>query len=230
MLEDGSVRPNEFKVYCEQCHEHHPVHNQDPQTIIFVTEDWELAKGSKSHLGELQDPSFRDRLLKAGITASETVHIELVDVRDWGAFADNMTWLATLISRECNCQCFILWNVGTSFLLSGRSVEELFDKNKSMESFVTSLKVKIRNAEVDVRHKFVLVPLVYNKETCSCDFQEMEKERFVGNSPVAGHSLDNFLAYNALVNKHVKKSYPQSQDYLVDPNKLLAVETLKTIK
>ena len=45
MLEDGSVRPNGFKVYCEQCHEHHSVHNQDPQRIIFVTKDWELAKG-----------------------------------------------------------------------------------------------------------------------------------------------------------------------------------------
>ena len=58
----------------------------------------------------------------------------------------------------------------------------------------------------------------------------MEKERFVGNSPVAGQFFDNFLAYNALVTKHVKKSYPKSQDYLVDPNQLLAVETLKTVK
>ena len=112
-LEDGAVRPNEFRVYCEQCNEHHPVHNQDAQKIIFVTED---SEGSKSHSGEPRDPSFKDRLLKAGIAASETVHIEFVDVRDGGAFADNMTWL---ISRECNCQCFIFWNVGTSFLLSG---------------------------------------------------------------------------------------------------------------
>ena len=74
----------EFKVYCEQCHEHHLVHNQDPQRIIYVTEDWELAKGPKSHTGELQDPSFRDLLLRAGITASETVHIKFVDIRDGG--------------------------------------------------------------------------------------------------------------------------------------------------
>ena len=58
----------------------------------------------------------------------------------------------------------------------------------------------------------------------------MEKERLVGNSPVAGQSFNNFLAYNALVNKHVKKSYPQSQDYLVDPNILMAVATLKSVK
>ena len=39
-----------------------------------------------------------------------------------------------------------------------------------MESVVTDLKVKIRNTEVYLRHKFVLVALVYNKETCSRDF------------------------------------------------------------
>ena len=84
IFEDGAVRPNKFKAYCEQCHEHHLVHNQDPQRIIYVIEDWELAKGSKSHSGESQDPSFRDRLLRVRITASETVHIEFVDVRDGG--------------------------------------------------------------------------------------------------------------------------------------------------
>ena len=109
-------------------------------------------------------------------------------------------------------------------------MEELLAKNKSMKSFVTSLKVKIRNTDVDLRHKFVLVPLVYNKKTCSCDFQEMEKVRLVGNSPMAGQSFNNFLAYNALVNKNVKKSYPKSCAYLVDPNSLLAMETLKTVK
>ena len=71
-----------------------------------------------------------------------------------------MTWLAALISRECNCQCFVFWNVGTSFLLSGGSVEELYDINKSMESVVTGLKVKIRNTDVDLGHKCMLVPLV----------------------------------------------------------------------
>ena len=84
MLKDGAARPNEFKVYCEQCNEHHPVHNQDAQRIIFVTEDWKLAKGSKSHSGGTRDPSFRDRLLKAGIAATKTVHIEFVGVRDGG--------------------------------------------------------------------------------------------------------------------------------------------------
>jgi hypothetical protein len=43
-LDDGAVRPNEFRVYCEQCNEHHPVHNQDTQKIVFVTKDSELQK------------------------------------------------------------------------------------------------------------------------------------------------------------------------------------------
>ena len=109
-------------------------------------------------------------------------------------------------------------------------MEELFDKNKSMKSFVTGLKVRIRNTEVNLRHKFVHVPLVYSKETMSRDFQEMERERLAGNFPVAGQSFDSFMAYNARVNNLVKKSYPNPQDYLVDPNELLAVETLKTVK
>ena len=75
LLEDGAVRPNGYKVWCEQCNDHHPVHNQDDMKIIFATEDPELAKGSKSHSGEPRDASFKDRLLKAGIAASQTVHI-----------------------------------------------------------------------------------------------------------------------------------------------------------
>ena len=84
LFEDGAVRPNEFKTYCEQCHEYHLAHTQEPQRILFVTENHELANGSRSHLGDLQNPSFRDLLLKAGITASETVHIEFIDIRDGG--------------------------------------------------------------------------------------------------------------------------------------------------
>ena len=83
-LEDGAVRPNEFKVWCEQCYDHHPVHNQDDMKIIYVTKDPEVAKGSKFHSGEPRDASFKDRLLKAGITASQTVHIEFVDIHDGG--------------------------------------------------------------------------------------------------------------------------------------------------
>ena len=58
----------------------------------------------------------------------------------------------------------------------------------------------------------------------------MERERLAGNSPVAGQSFDSFMAYNTRMNNLVKKSYPNLQDYLVDPNELVAVETLKTVK
>ena len=52
LLEDSAVRPNKYKVWCEQCNSHHPVYNQDDMQIIFVIEDPELAKGTKSHSGD----------------------------------------------------------------------------------------------------------------------------------------------------------------------------------
>ena len=92
------------------------------------------------------------------------------------------------------CQCFIFWNVGTSFFLSGGSVEDLLAENASIESNVTNLDVKIRNTDVDLRHQFVYVPLVYSRETMDLDFQEMVREEQVrGNLPVAGLSFNNFL-------------------------------------
>ena len=109
------------------------------------------------------------------------------------------------------------------------SVEELLAENASMESFVTSLDVKIRNTDMDLRHKFVYVPLVYSRETMDLDFQEMERERQVrGSLPTAGHSFNNFKIYNTRVNDLVRQTYPNSRGYLADPNELLAVETLKT--
>ena len=38
------------------------------------------------------------------------------------------------------------------------------------------------------------------------------------------------MDYNVLVDKDVKKSYTKSCDYLLDPNSLLAVKTLKSVK
>ena len=46
---------------------------------------------------------------------------------------------------------------------------------------------------------------------------------------MAGQSFDSFMAYNARVNNLVKNAYPNSKDYLVDPNEILAMETLKII-
>ena len=114
-------------------------------------------------------------------------------MRDGGAYADNMTWLSNLIARECNCRCFIFWNVGTSFLLSGGSVTVLYKINKQVETVVAKLGVQIRSTSVDLKHKFVLVPLVYNKDTCDRDFIEMEMDRAEGKTPVVGQSFSKFI-------------------------------------
>ena len=42
---------------------------------------------------------------------------------------------------------------------------------------VAKLGVQIRSTSVDLKHKFVLVPLVYKKVTCERDFMEMEMAR-----------------------------------------------------
>ena len=45
-------------------------------------------------------------------------------------------------------QCFIFWNVGTSFLLSGGSVDDLLEKNALVENHVSNMEVKIRHTRV----------------------------------------------------------------------------------
>ena len=106
---------------------------QEPCIIFLVTEDQELAHGYKSHQGGLRDPSFRDQPEAEGISHNQIIHIEYINVRDGGAFAESLTWLSVLLARECNCQGFIFWNVGTSYLLSGGSVSELYKINKEVE-------------------------------------------------------------------------------------------------
>ena len=157
------------------------------------------------------------------------INIEFVEVRDGGVYADNLTWLTTLIERECICQCFIFCNVGTSFLLSGGTVDDLLAKNALIESHVSNMEVKIRHTKVDLRHKFVYMPLVFTRDTMDLDFQEMHKEEQVkGNLPVAVHSFNNFLVYNSRVSDLVRQTFPNSGGYLDDPNLLLAVELVKT--
>ena len=105
--------------------------------------------GTKSHMGGEQDDSFRNLLDKGGIAQSQMIHIEFVNVRDGGAFANNPTWLVNLINVECNCSYFVFWNVGTSFLLSGGSVTELYNINKHVGSVVENVGVHIRSRTVD---------------------------------------------------------------------------------
>ena len=126
-------------------------------------------------------------------------------------------------------QCFIFWNAGTSFLLSGGSVEDLLEKNAIIENHVSNMEVRIRHTSVDLKHQFIPVPLVYTRDTCDLDFQEMDKvERATGSLPVAGQSFTNFLDYNSRVRDLVRDAFPNSETYLDDPSLLLAVELVKT--
>ena len=100
IFEDSACRPIEQRVLCGQCLALHPLHNQDPCVIFFVTEDHELASGHKSHKGGPYDSSFRDQLEAAGIKTHETIHIKFILVNDGGAFANNTDWLAALLARE----------------------------------------------------------------------------------------------------------------------------------
>ena len=158
------------------------------------------------------------------------IHIEYIDVRDGGAYADNLTWLSSLIARECNCRCFVFWNIGTSFLLSGGSVAELHNINKVVKDVVVNLGVQIRSTSMDLSHKFVLMPLVYNRDNCDRDFIELEADRVEGKTPVVGQSSSKFMDYNDTVLTDMKKSYPSSYKQLSDPNELLAVKTLKSTR
>ena len=123
-------------------------------------------------MGGKRDHSFRNLLDDGGIAQSKMIHIEFINVRDGGAFANNLTWLVNLMNVECNCRFFVFWNISTSFLLSGGSVTDLFNINKHVGSVVENVGVQIRSRTVDMRHKFVLVPLVYNKFTCDRDFKD----------------------------------------------------------
>ena len=91
------------------------------------------------------------------------------------------------------------------------------------------MEVKIRHTSVDLRHQFIPVSLVYTRDTCDLDFQEMNRvERGTGDLPVAGQSFNNFLDYNSCVRDLVRDAFPNSETYLDDPNLLLAVELVKT--
>ena len=108
-------------------------------------------------------------------------------------------------------------------------MDDLLAKNALIENHVTNMRVKIRHTDVDLRHQFVYVPLVYTRDTMDLDFQEMNREeRATGNLPVSGHSFNNLLVYNSRVSDLVMQSFPNSVGCLDDPNLLLAVESVKT--
>ena len=108
-------------------------------------------------------------------------------------------------------------------------MDDLLAKNTLIKSHVSNMEVKIRHTKVDLRHKFVYMPLVFTRDTLDLDFQEMNREeQDTGNLPVAGHSFGDFLDYNSRVSDLVRDAFPNSGPYLDDPNLLLAVELVKT--
>jgi hypothetical protein len=186
--------------------------------IVLATEDSEFLKGTKKHNALPKDKTFRELLQKNGIVPTENIHIEFVDVRDGGAFGENKTWLNALITREANCQCFVFWNVGTSYLLTGGLVDGLLEISKMTKEYVEALPVHIRSTPVGLRHKFVFVPLLYNKEACDRDRAEMDVIREAGKTPCVGQPLTKFLHYNDSIKVLNSKTYPKTFNQLLDPN------------
>ena len=70
-----------------------------PLKVVFTTENGELFIGARFHLGALENPSFKNMLLKAGIKPCQKINIEFINVLDGGVFADNLTWLTALIKQ-----------------------------------------------------------------------------------------------------------------------------------
>ena len=121
----------------------------------------------------------------------------------------------------------MFWNVGTSFLLAGRSVGDLLNISKMTKGVVDKMSVKIRNTLVSLKHKFVIVPLAYNRETCDRDYIELQADRKAGNTPCVGQSMHKFLNYNDLVRLEMAKAFPTSHEQLLDLNTELSMEILK---
>ena len=108
-------------------------------------------------------------------------------------------------------------------------MSELNKINNQVETFVSSMGVQIRGKRVELQHKFILLPLFYNKATAERDFLETELARANGIHPVIGQSFSTFLEYNTLVKADVRKTYPATNKELGDHNELLAVKTCASI-
>ena len=65
-------------------------------------------------------------------------------------------------------------------------MDELIKTNKLTKVYVEALPVQIRSTPVDLKHKFVFVPLLYNKEACDKDKANMDVSRKAGKTPCVG--------------------------------------------
>ena len=90
------------------------------------------------------------------------------------------------------------------------------------------MSVQIRNTQVSLKHKFVLVPLAYNRETCDRDYIKLQADRKAGNTLCVGQSMHKFINYNDLVRFEFSKAFPTSHEQLLDLNTKLAMKILKS--
>ena len=92
------------------------------------------------------------------------------------------------------------------------------------KEYVEKLPVHIRSIPVELKHKFVFVPLLYNKEACDRDRAEMDVIREAGKTPCVGQPLTKFLHYNDSVKVLNSKTHPKTFNQLQDPNLELALK------
>ena len=103
-------------------------------------------------------------------------------------------------------------------------MDDLIKISKLTKVYVETLPVHIRSTPVELRHKFVFVPLLYNKEACDRDKADMDVSRQAGKTPCVGQSLSKFLPYKDSVKLLNFKSHPKTVDQLLDPNLELALK------
>ena len=94
---------------------------------------------------------------------------------------------------------------------------------------MAEMDVQIRHVSVNLKHEFILVPLVFTRDTCDLEIQAMDKVlNDTGSLPVLGQAFPKFLDYNAQVMNLVKDKFPTSETQVVDPNLLLAVKPVES--
>ena len=82
--------------------------------------------------------------------------------------------------------------------------------HEKVETYVTNMGVNDKSTPVDLKHNFVLLPLVYNKVTLSRDLMEMDAPMTNGTTPIIGQFFSKFIDYNKLALSDVKKTYPDT--------------------
>ena len=98
------------------------------------------------------------------------------------------------------------------------TVDDLLEKNALVENYVSNMEVKIRHTRVDLKHKFIPVPLVYTRDTLDLDFRPGDERGGAGHGePPRGRPV---LYQLPPLSDLVRDAFPNSGTYLEDPNLL----------